>query len=78
MEYLRSQTDAFQLELKNKFETLQDKGDVETLNTNIIHILTEAAEKVSGKPRFSKQSKISDSTLQLLKKHHEMKVHEAS
>ena len=62
MEYLRSQTDAFQLELKNKFEMLQDIDDVKTVNTNI---LTEAAEKVGGKPRFSKQSKISDSTLQL-------------
>ena len=75
MEYLRSQTDAFQLELKNKFEMLQDMDDVETLNTNIVHILTEAAEKLGGKPRSSKQSKILDSTLQLLKKHCEMKVH---
>ena len=74
MEYLRSQTDAFHLELKNKFKMLENVNDVKTLNTNIIHILTEAAEKVGGKPRSSKQSKVLDSMLQLLKQHCEMKI----
>ena len=51
MEYLRSQTDAFQLELKNKFEMLQDMDHVETFEISIDHTLAEASERVAEKPR---------------------------
>ncbi|XP_072016969.1 uncharacterized protein [Amphiura filiformis] len=75
LENLKTKKEEFQLELKNRFQALQEKEDTDLDNWNdqLLDIIEESALQVAGKARKEKESKISDSTKQLLEKRRYMK-----
>ncbi|XP_072033242.1 uncharacterized protein [Amphiura filiformis] len=75
LENLKTKKEEFQLELKNRFQTLQEQEDtdLDSWNDQLVDIIQESALKVAGRARKEKESKISDSTKQLLEKRRNMK-----
>ena len=64
----------FQLEIKNRFEALSVSGDdIEDMNSNLIKVLKEAAEKI-GKSDGNRDNKYSKTTLELMKRRKTMQV----
>ena len=57
----------YQLELKNRFDTLPEVKDPETMHKNIVEIVGETAQKVIGNPPKRGPKKwVSDATLTLV------------
>ena len=75
MEALRINKQEFQIELRNRFETLQiEDCQVKTHSEKIMDTLFKVSKKIIGDiNRPWKQSKLSEETKALLKKRREMK-----
>ncbi len=73
---LHTKSEAFQLELSNRFNALViDSDNIDRYNQETIQIVRDAATTIAGcKRRTNKHDKISDQTKAMLKKRREMKI----
>ena len=62
----------FQLELKNRFTTLEEHGDMDSLNKNMTEMIQQRALRIAKQTKKEKNSKISSPTRALMKKRREM------
>ena len=59
----------FQLELKNRFTALEERGDINSLNENIAEMIQQSSMSIAKQTKKQKKPKISSPTRALIKKH---------
>ena len=70
---LKAKNQEFQLELKNRFQLLEDTEDINEFTANFVNVVLESAENVSGLQGDKPIKKISEGTKQLMEKRRKMK-----
>ena len=63
----------FQIQLSNKFEGLAQDDDLDQQCTNLTNVINETALAVAGGSKHTKAQKLSQTTIDLMKKRREMK-----
>ena len=59
----------FQLELKNRFTTLEECDNIDSLNTNMTEMIQQSAMSIAKQTNKQKNQKMSSPTRALMKKH---------
>ena len=67
-----TKTNTFQLELKNRFTSLEEHDDMDNLNKNMTEIIQQRAMSIAKQTKKQKMPKISSPTRTLMKKRREM------
>ena len=74
LERIKENKTAFQIEIKNRFQSLSKNEDsIEALNSNLIDVIRGAAEKV-GSTKTNKENKYSKETMDLMKRRRTMQI----
>ena len=75
---LEARKDEFQLILSNRFQPIEQLGDVplSDINNHIMEVLLTSAEELGDMKKHNQQNKISEKTKQLMHKRREWKHNE--
>ena len=62
----------FQLELKNRFSTLEERDDIDSLNKNMTEMIQQSVMSIAKQTKKQKKPKIASPTRALMKKRKEL------
>ena len=69
---IRTKNNTFQLELKNRFKSLEEHDDMDSLNKKMTEMIQQSAMSIAKQTKKQKKPKMSSPTRALMKKRREM------